>query len=269
MLNTIIFSKKRPMQLDALLRSYRYFFCQAYISNTTIIYQDDNDSNIIEGYEKCKNYHDNFTFVDENSAGGFKKALLSAFDVRHEYSMFLVDDIIFKGNFGMDDGWDFKGSNVLAHSLRLYPGINYCYPTNEVVNAPSSCKWNWKNMKGDWGYPMSCDGHIFQTHILQQICKVLNYNNPNSLEGAMAQMAGSGQLDNFPLLTCYEKESKLINIPANRVQETCQNRVGNIISPEELNQQFLNDKIVDWRKFEGLQNKAPHEEHPFELIDLI
>lgn len=264
MLNVTIFSKNRPLQLEALLRTYKTYFKEAHQIKAFVIYTGDNPS-FLEGYDQCIKIHPEFNWIHEPEVG-FKQATIQSLDPENDYSMFLVDDILFKDHWSLMDGWFFKGSNVIAHSLRLYPGIVYCYPTNEAVTPPSTgLRWDWRGMKGDWGYPMSLDGHIFYTPLMMQICTQLEYHNPNSLEGQMANLVGSGQLNQFSQMTCYP-ESKILNIPANRVQDTCLNRHGNIRSAEELNKMFLEGKRIDISYYQDYPNKAPHEELPLVFI---
>jgi hypothetical protein len=63
---------------------------------------------------------------------------------------------------------------------------------------------------------------------------------------------------------CY-KTSKLLNIPANKVQTEIPNRVGSIITAEDLNDNYLSGLVIDIEKYASYQNNAPHIELPIEF----
>src|SRR5207244_9482623 len=54
------------------------------------------------------------------------------------------------------------------------------------------------------------------------------------------------------------------NIPANRVQDTHQNRHMGLATPEELNERFLAGERIALEPIERVQNVAPHHEMALE-----
>jgi len=91
LLNTIIFSKDRPMQLHLLLESILLNFdVEDYKLN--ILYKASNDE-YDRGYNMIKDLFPQFTYKKEES---FKQDLLSLFN-NSKYTVFLTDvDIIYQ-----------------------------------------------------------------------------------------------------------------------------------------------------------------------------
>lgn len=279
MLNTIIFSKDRAMQLDSLLRSYFELFDDAKKAKTTVIYTSSSDE-FNKAYDVCRSYFRSYEqdkileFRNQKETSlKFKELVVSSIDQNNKYTMFLVDDIIFKENVSLkSDTVDidkiFESKDVIAHSLRMGDGIVYCYPTSEDVIPPSDemflteKKWDWRGKRGDWGYPLSVDGHVFETSFIENVVKSIEFSNPNNFEGTMAQLVGMGFFNHKPYMTC---DWSILNIPANRVQDTALNRHGNLVSAEELNEQFLSGLRIDVTKFLHYRNNAPHIELPYVL----
>lgn len=283
-LNVVIFSKDRPAQLDACLRSFQHFFQDKdkFDWQLKVIYRTSEEQ-FEEGYrfiEKCLG--PKVGLVSENvmdQAGlSFKSVVREALDPEAPYTMFLVDDIIFKEPFqffgpNVDLDSIFENQEVLAHSLRLGQNINFCYPTNQNVEIPEFITgtndnilyWDWRSAQGDWGYPMSVDGHVFKTSFISKVIDYINFRNPNSFEGNMAQLVGQGRFHHMPLMSVPRGQSVLLNIPANRVQEEAQNRHGNLITAREMNEYFNSDKRIDIKPFFHYDNKSPHVELSFTM----
>lgn len=265
-LNIIIFSYNRPQQLELLLRTLELKTNGP--ATTSVVWNTDDYNFYGPAYSKVFEEYSFAKSVYEPENGGFKQSILKQLEEPNPYTMFLVDDIFFKDNWDIQEACSYlNNQTVLCHSLRLYPGIDYCYPTKQQVKAPQTANqgiWQWFGCEGDWGYPMSVDGHIFRTDFIKQVATVLDYQNPNSFEASMANIAS--QFGNYiPNMTCYTDNSKIINVPANRVQNLFPNRVGNLFSPKELNDLFLKDKRIDVSDFDGYKNRAPHEELIFKL----
>jgi hypothetical protein len=79
--------------------------------------------------------------------------------------------------------------------------------------------WLWSDGEGDWRYAMSIDGNVYRTADVLPLLARLNFNNPNSLEAAMAHNTLP-----HPFMNMYMDAPRLINIPSNRVQDNFPNR---------------------------------------------
>ena len=259
MINIIIFSRDRGAQLELLLRSMKIHFNEWKTSKINILYTYSNNL-FNEGYKITKKLHPEFNYKLEKN---FKNDLIPLIDKNKKFSVFFVDDIIFKEDFSLfDDKIKIleNDKNILCLSLRLHPHLTYCYPARVKMVNPKpdeNNKFNWINKTGDYSYPMSLDGSIFRTNEILPILLHLNYNNPNTLESRMA----SNPIQK-PFMLMYEK-SKIINNPANKVQTFNENIHGNI-SAEFINNQYLNGKKISLKNSIGINNISCHQE-----IDII
>lgn len=254
-MNIIIFSKDRGCQLDLLLRSIKFNFPEINKSyKIHILYKYSNEM-YGAGYVKTISYHPDIHYVLENNSD-FKKLVIDLIDINKELTLFFVDDIIFKDKFEFSSE-EFKyfllSKDIACLSLRLHPGINYCYTMNVPMTPPKFLRddlliWRWREAcAGDWSYPMSLDGNIFRTEDIYSKIISLNYSNPNTFEGIMA----TNPIIN-PNMICF-KLSKIVNIPANKVQDVNTNRHGSI-NQQHLNEQFIIGRRLSLSKL--LENKA-------------
>jgi hypothetical protein len=268
LLNVIIFSKDRAMQLHLLLESILLNFnVEDYKLN--ILYKASNDE-YNRGYNTIRDLFPQFTYKREES---FKEDLLSLFN-DSEYTVFLTDDDIIYQSFKLNNDElhnIFEISNSSCFSLRLGLNTTNCY-TMQKLNKLESYKTHsfyhdtdliepvisWKVGDGtnDYAYPMSVDGHIFKTEYIKNLCEILEYSNPNLFEGFLSNF---GKPD--MIISSYQN-SKLVNSPINRVQETFQNLSGMKYrySVEDLNEMYLDGLILNLEKMNFNEITGCHQE---------
>ena len=234
-----------------------------YKINVLYTYSDDKFK---EGYEKLFIIHNdkNINYVKETTP--FKNHVLLLLNPDNPYSIFFVDDIVFKNEFTINCK-QFKlftmNSEILALSLRLHPYLTYCYAARIRQRIPkfdSNLMFKWYGEQGDYGYPMSLDGHFFRTNEIIALSRALTYNNPNSYEAILAR---------YPLnrlkMICFE-DSIIVNNPVNKVQNYNNNVHGNVTA-EFLNEKFLNENIIDFEDFKGVKNSSCHQEIEINFIN--
>jgi hypothetical protein len=262
MLNIIVFSKNRACQLDLFLRSMKKFFKEFSDFKIRILYKYTNPD-FEKGYLSLKEIHSDKN-IEWKLDSNFQNCLIDIFDKTQKYSTFFVDDIIFKEPFSINDDrfkyFDSHG-DILCLSMRLHPRLTYCYPASINMKSPEIKDgiFLWKGQDGDYGYPMSLDGHIFRSRDIFYYLVNLRYDGPNPLEAQMAQ-----QPLYYPKMICYDR-SIIMNNPINKVQEWNSNIHGNI-SAEFLNEKFLGGEIIDLTPFEKFDNISCHQELPVTFI---
>ncbi|MHC4839609.1 MAG: hypothetical protein ACYTDT_01430 [Planctomycetota bacterium] len=277
-LNVTIFSKDRAAQLDGLLRSIREKVARWETAFSWTVIYAASTADFRQGYETVQSEHGSsaINFVAESDREhSFKEIVIEAMSQqyaanRSEWYMFLVDDMIFKTNWGFDSAKPLDrlqtDTTVIAASLRLCPRYDYCYAENRAVKPPFKARfgrWNWRKASGDWGYPMSVDGNIFRYEDIIPIVKKIDFRHPNSFESELAKNAIKAR----PKMTCY-KEAVVVNLPINKVQSEYENRAGEDhgISAEDLNKLFLAGKRVDLEPVYKLSdNRGCHHEMPLRL----
>jgi hypothetical protein len=264
-MNIVIFSKDRPAQLELFLTSMKYFFPEWHKSRDIhVLYTYSNEA-FGAGYVKTITMHPEIHYVFENK-GMFKMDTLGLLSKDRGLTTFFVDDDVFKGEFKMrsEEVKEFLiREDIACVSLRLCPRINYCYTMNVPMKTPNFLDsrryiWKWRDAcPGDWSYPMSLDGHIFKTAEILPLLTLLDFSNPNTMEGTLANSPY-----NIPHMICFE-ESKILNIPANKVQNVNGNRHGNMTA-WEINERFNRGgrlslfKLLN--KSEFLKNTACHQD---------
>ena len=266
MLNIIVFSKDRACQLELFLRSMKIYFNEFYDHKINILYTYSSDK-FKEGYERLFTIHNdsNINYIKETQ--DFKRHVILLLDQNNPYTVFFVDDIVFKNPFTLKSK-QFKlftlNDEILTLSLRLSSYLTYCYAARIRITPPnfdSNFSFKWQGLPGDYGYPMSLDGHFFRTNEFAAITKVLTFNNPNSYESILA----SYPINRLKMI-CFE-DSIVMNNPINKVQNWNNNVHGNI-SADFLNENFLEGNIIDLEDFKGLKNKSCHQEIEIKLIKL-
>jgi hypothetical protein len=257
-INFIIFSKDRACQLELFIRSMKEYFKEFNECDIRVLYTFSTPE-FEQGYEKLKLIHTDPNLIYFNEDYKFQTSLLSQFNQMKKLSVFFVDDNVFKEPFSLEDE-KFKiflsKPEILTLSLRLHPRLDYCYPANLKQSIPSTDKFgafNWYQGIGDFGYPMSLDGHFFRTeHIIYYLYN-LRYNGPNDLESQMAMRPVP-----IPYMICYDK-SRIINLPLNKVQNFNNNIHGHV-DAKFLNDNFLNGKIISLNNIRGFENHSCHQE---------
>ncbi len=260
----IVFSKDRALQLDALLRSY-YYYTENPVS-VKVLYRDSSVEFEKAYAELIQLYSDRpIEFIQERS---FKKDLVELFDrLTCSKVIFLVDDLQFKNRVNFKSFTSINPRENIA-SLRLGAHLNYAYTLNIKQPLPTFEKvgdmlsWNWKKSSGDWAYPLSVDGHLFDKEEFKVLVNELDYKAPNSFEEALQVM--------YPFFVtrnglCFQN-SVLINNPCNKVQSENDNVFGNA-SIEELNTKWLEGYRIDFQQFDQLRNESAHQELPLSFIE--
>lgn len=273
MINIVIFSKNRAAQLELLLTSLKQNFAEFEDADVVVLYKATSRE-FDDGYSILKNEWPKVSFLDDNLAGSFRPTLVQTLSIRPDnpFTMFLVDDIVFRDSFSINDPvFNNLGSpDMLAVSLRLYDKITHCYATDTPSPLPNFTMgnvWKWSTGHGDWGYPMSVDGNVFRTFLINHLLKevVPLFDNPNTFEAVLNHPIVKQHLPSY--MCCYKEKSKLINNPANRVQDLFQNRTTGAFTAEEINESFLAGKrLRPVGSVENLENNTVHYDIEMEMV---
>ena len=151
MINTIIFSKNRALQLDTLLRSMDEHTDGLF--RKIVIYKATTEK-YHDGYNYIQMLHPNVTFVLESNLKEDVLRYMKTF-----YVMFLVDDqIMYK---------------VCPLVPELEPMEVFSLRLGDNVGEPHT------------NYPLSVDGHVFRTEDIKPFVERINFINPNKLESKL------------------------------------------------------------------------------------
>lgn len=262
-MNIVVFSRDRAMQLDLFLRSFARFAAQAGEQSVRVLYTWSNEE-YRRGYDRLiAGTPPNVGWIRETR---FKADLLAAVDPRRPFTVFFADDNVFTRPFtfaGETTDLLDRCADVLCTSLRLHKHLTYCYTRQLALTPPEFGPDNtyaWRGQNGDYGYPMSVDGHVFRTADILPRLAGLDFFNPNTLEAALAR----APLDR-PKMACRE-DAALVNLPVNRVQTSIDNLHGGI-GADWLNARFLEGKRLDLEPLVDGRYPACHVELPLALVD--
>jgi hypothetical protein len=262
--NIIIFSKNRACQLELLLRSMKWGIKEFKDIVINILYTyTDGDFEI--GYNKTISLHSDKNILWKKEIN-FRKNLIEMMDISKKYTIFFVDDNIFKSPFTFENErikYFDKHDDIACLSLRLHPNLKYCYPARISQTPPKindNGVFSWLRQEGDYGYPMSLDGHLFKTEDILPLLNILIYDNPNSLESNLASYP-----IRKPNMICFDK-SVIFNNPINKVQTWNDNYHGSI-SAEFINKKYLSNQIIDLSTFINIDNISCHQEIDIKFIE--
>lgn len=255
-MNIIVFSKNRAAQLELFIRSFRKYVKNPdnYILKVVHHYTE---SHYAEGYKKLMNMnYPNVHYIKETN---FWQDVVNCIDTTKKYITFFCDDDVFKNpvDFYDEQMKIFNEDKEIAcRSLRLHPRLTYCYPMAISMRTPKFMENNifyWTGQDGDFGYPMSLDGHIFRMEDIYPALVKFSFPNPTMLENMLV-----GQQLRAPKMICYNKSIIVCN-PCNRVQTVCNNIHGNV-DTKVLNDNFLLGKLISFQNIDGFENYSCHQE---------
>jgi len=261
MIDFLVFSRNRPLQLHALISSMKKYASGEYTVSVLHRYDD----NFVRSLKQIMIEFPDVSFIEQTN---FRENALQWIEKSEGHCSFLVDDIIFKDYIDFNVVRGVMSNNpILCFSLRLGLHLTRCYTLDEDQPVPDGSVhsnmfvWSWKNSKFDWNYPLSVDGHIFRSAEMKSWMSMINYNNPNQLEDALQLISRSMKI--YDHCACFVR-SKIFNIPMNRVQDEYLNRHGDIDSNQML-KIWESGKRIDYVKFFNVSNDGAHSIVDMEL----
>lgn len=222
----IVFSKDRPLQLHALLRSYLHQCAPA--PRLDVLYQASTPA-YQAAYEEVM-----AAFV--GAAIGWHRERDFARDVRALITdasthglFFLVDDMVFIRPVDFSALAAYPLERYVP-ALRLGRNVTWSYFSNTARVQPALHEgpdglftWSFADPKGEWR-PLSFDGDVYLRTEMQMMADQVAFHSPNSFELALTVF--------LPAFAhrqgvCFAY-SRVVNIPLNRVQDEFANRCGNL-----------------------------------------
>ena len=259
----IIFSKNRACQLNLLLDSI-VLNAPLLFNKISVLYKAD-DNEYLSAYHSLLEKYPTILFFNEKN---FRHDLLKLIDDNIETTTFMVDDAVFYNKI-TNERTDLIRPVIeekTIFSLRLGKNCQYSHPADlhyelgEHIIEDDFIIFDYtKQQAGDFRYPLSTDGHIFNTILIKELLIETNFNNPNTLEANLQRFVFTNLIPNK--VKCFI-ESKLVSIPANLVNDTFRNRHGLVygISEKELNNKFLLGEKIDIDSMDFSNINGPHKE---------
>lgn len=235
-MNSIIFSKDRACQLDALLRSMQRY--APSLLPARVIYLCSS-ARYREGYARLGPMRSVAVLAGQDAS--LRGDLLAALSTRNSLTALLVDDAVFYRKLDYARAANILPGEVFAPRL----GLNCCYCY--TVDQPQS--------PGELDFLRvgSLDGHIYHTRDLRELIDQCAFTTPNQFEDALDALARERQLKLH-----WAAHSCLVNIPHNRVGEYDTRHAGG--SAEELNDRFLAGERINLDAMDFSSVIGPHQE---------
>lgn len=268
MLQIIIFSFNRALQLDTLLTSLVECwivpdYCVDVLYNTT-------DEEYEEAYQKVRNkfvsypitYHKESAVADKPQASmfltwdnvkrylknpclrypksNFRSLLLHIIkDNPFRHLMFMTDDAMFIKDVNIPKPifqWMDERPCSRQFILRIGEGMNN-QPKDIVRKEEGYLKWNMYDapMMTNWGYNFSVDAHIYSRKFIVGILEQLWFVNPNTLEDPVCRTLRRKEMMGEAMAYV---SPRVLSFPINMVQSVEQNETLGV-DCKMLNQQYL------------------------------
>jgi hypothetical protein len=275
MIPALIFSRDRACQLDALLRSLDKY-APGVFGPRVVLFRATTPE-FAKGYERCESHHRPATlFTLEYGFAEQVMTMVEGLYDAHPHELvvtFTDDDTLVRPVDETTIRLAMQDAEILAFSLRLGRNTIHCYPTDTPQTAPAFedrddyLSWPWRVADGDFGYPMSLDGHVFAVQdLVRALCACSSFPNPNTLEAELSRVALKSRGTDGSTLACYP-HSALVGVPLNRVQSVYPNRCGGErrLTPEALNEAYLGGQILEYLSVPVV---GAHQELPVMMEDV-
>jgi hypothetical protein len=251
----VVFSKDRAMQLHAFLSSW--FACAVSPCPLRVLFAAGSAEHERAYDELARIWSGRVDFVRERDFRSDLLGILGLDDAPRV--VFFTDDGMFLDPFDMDDAvrW-----NPRTHVFSLVHGraLRRCFVLDRPQSLPPFLDppeggdellcWSWaQGDPGDWSFPLSLDGRVFDRREMSALLGALEFRSPNTLEMAMQAW--------MPLFRrrkglSFPRE-RLVNIPTNTVQEDCRNRETGRHSSRELLERWMEGERIEHERFRALR----------------
>lgn len=263
MAGLIIFSKDRPLQLQALLESVELHI--KGVHEVAVLCASSSTQFTNAYHTLARKFPDvHWVYQDPTQQRADFNSLLRNI-VSHmssSYIMFAVDDIIVIDAVDITECID-----ILQHTqaygcyLRLGKDTNYCYAYQSPMRIPALqhvnrefYSWHIHGADKCWGYAHTVDMTLYPRRTVEEAVHMFGYSSPNLFESYWS----SKQIPAAAMGICYTT-SRIINIPLNLVQKDfIHNNCAHRYSVGDLLNLFLQEWRIDVEALYKLPHNSPH-----------
>lgn len=265
MLQIVIFSYNRAMQLDALLESVKkYLLWQDY--EIDVLYNTSDNKYqlgydiLIEKYKNISFYKERpllyttYSFAELTNLFNIKLLCLCPHlrrkktNFRHlllrvlrksstPFTMFMTDDSVFirPVKFELKD-FEWVQEDPSERQLSLRHGEEVI-GVKSIKTTDNGYEWSFSDYGNNdhWGYRFSLDAHIYCRVTLSSLLKRASFSNPNTLESSV--LLHSCHKGMFSIGRCF-RQMGILSYPINIVQTTFSNKALNA-KPSVLNDYYI------------------------------
>ena len=259
----LVFSKDRPLQLDACLRSLRRHAVGDL--HVTVLWAASGDDYAREYAAMADAYED----VYFHKQGNFEEDVRWWLVRNATYRLLCVDDTLFVRPWNVATcELTLLDPRVVGYSLRLGKNTTHCYPTGQPQAVPGmlgdvELQYAWPGCEGDFGYPLEVSSSVYRTEDLRRWLKDAHFGNPNELELALQARRDECAVM-YPMLA-LRTEPCAFAAAVNRVQNQFANRFGGRQdqSPGALLDVWRSGRRINIAHFDGYESRSCHAETEF------
>ncbi len=265
----LVFSKDRPLQLDAALASWRLHCADAADVSLTVLYATSSPW-MQSLYRQVRHEHPEVRFVREMRFRDDVLAILAP----AEHVLFVVDDCLFVRGFSVAAavaaleaeptavGVSLRlGRNaVQSYAMHAAQAVPEFRPVTAGAGPPAWFRYRWPGCAHDFGYPLEVSSSLYRRRDLWPLLQAATFRNPNQLEDGLSRRAGDF-VASHPLLLTAATSLAFCN-PCNRVQDEYANRAGTTSeqSSAALARAYADGQRVRVEALAGHTPQACHEE---------
>lgn len=269
MIDVIIFSKNRPAQLDALLRS----MSDNVFGSVSVLFSGDYSGAGFRVGDAHTTKFSKFRMVADTLHNDFRGGFINILNDHcpNSCTLLLCDDEIFYRPFDHAVVESFLlDESIFCFSLRLGLNTTWCYTRQEpnsldhFEDLGSTIRWIWHGQRADFSYPWSVTGHVFRTKFLRdQLPLMGSFTSPNTLEGAFMHSPFDIRVHQMAAF----KQSVCFSVPNNKVQTDNGNHFGLTypLPVEEALKRFRSGQrlhyIIDPATIHAAHQEVPYEWH--------
>lgn len=271
----IVFSKDRPLQLQAYLESLLYY-TDVDPEGIAVLFVPSLD--YIElvryfsgtGIRWIAEGEGSPAFLDLEAQGivasaSFDSALRWIIkSLVRDHVLFGCDDVIWFRGADLESATRLLQANpsLIGVSLRL--GHNICWAPRTIPSegwtdsdresrAESYAVWKWTQAPGHWGYPFELMASVYRTSLVRRILasETDGWRIPNQLESQGVQWCRRNMGATQPLMAMANGYSAAAAIDCNRVQSAYLNTFhgGPEVSAANLLEAYRHGRRLDWRSY--------------------
>jgi hypothetical protein len=252
-MRVVVFSKDRPLQLQAYLQSLLTLAAHPSLQIYVISPHSEDYNKLLSEYDWRVAW-----LIEEN---GFDATI-------RKFSESLYDDDIIL--FGCDDVNYIRPvnlgvitnimqiPNILGFSLRL--GKNILNRPEQINDSKVFFEWEWTGKPSHWGYPFELMASAYRGSLIKEI---INDNKsqmqcPNHLESHGVNYCINNKRDQ-PYMAMFNTPNYAVAQDVNRVQHHFQNKYdgGEEHDAEYLKTLFRQRKKLDWENLFGIVPNEP------------
>lgn len=263
MAGLIIFSKDRPLQLQALLESVELHIKGLH---EVAVLCAPSSTQFANAYHTLARRFPDVRWVYQDPAkqrADFNPLLRNILSHMHSsYMMFAVDDIIVIDTIDL-----LKCIEILQKTqaygcyLRLGKDTDYCYAHSSPMAVPDlqyieNNFYSWNLRSGDkcWGYAHTVDMTLYERSTIERAIHACGYSSPNLFESYWSAQP----IPAHTRAVCYGT-SRVINIPLNLVQKDfIHNNCSRRHSVEDLLNLFLQGWRINIEALYQISHNSPH-----------